>query len=520
MAFEGSAGYPNILPYKAAQRAPRIFVSYRRRAPADARLAQILKGGFERADCEVFIDVDMPVGVDWSAVIQKQIHWCDYLVVLLSENAMQSEMLQGEVRLAYQDQKKDGRPRILPVRVQYEGPLDYELESYLGRLQYVVWQKDADDERVLCAVLTSIKTGTDLPIIQKELKPAQGQSDFRPRPAADLRILRQPTGTIQLNDQFYIRRSVDDTVESFGSIPGMTLVIKGPRQVGKSSVLVRYLAACEAANKQFVLIDLQSASPREVEELPSFLRYIAERVFRRAGVETTAIPELTNPGSLGDLLEMKVLEGLHGKPFVIAFDEVDRLVGSPIRETCVAMFRHWHNRRAEPGSQWTNVDLALAIATEPAVLMSDPTQSPFNVGEIVRLESFEKHALQQLNDLYSAGLIDAQLDQLLQLLGGHPYLTRLAFYRLVGHQKISFDALIERAADEDGPFGEHLRSRLLLLHQAQLESAMSEVVLQRMTLKKDRLTFYRLQSAGFVRREADKVVPSNLLYARFFKTIL
>ncbi len=136
------------------------------------------------------------------------------------------------------------------------------------------------------------------------------------------------------------------------------------------------------------------------------------------------------------------------------------------------------------------------------------------------MESFEKHALQQLNDLYSAGLIDAQLDQLLQLLGGHPYLTRLAFYRLVGHQKISFDALIERAADEDGPFGEHLRSRLLLLHQAQLESAMSEVVLQRMTLKKDRLTFYRLQSAGFVRREADKVVPSNLLYARFFKTIL
>lgn len=249
----------------------RLFISYRHRAKTDSRLAKFLKSGFEQAGCEVFIDVGIPVGVDWSAEIQTRIHWCDCLVVLLSEDAMQSEMVQGEVRLAHLDLKKDGRPRIFPIRVQYDGPLDYELDSYLGRLQYVLWQKDGDDERVLKALLASIKTGASLPSLRNEPSQPQSQSDLRPHSGADLRRIRQPTGTIQLHDPFYLRRPVDGAVESFAGATGVTLVIKGPRQVGKSSLLVRYLAACEAANKQFVLIDLPSASPREVEELPAFL---------------------------------------------------------------------------------------------------------------------------------------------------------------------------------------------------------------------------------------------------------
>lgn len=77
-----------------------FFISYRRRAPDDARLASLLVSALRDAGHEVFIDVDIPVGTDWSAEITRRIRWCDYLVVLLSEDSIDSEMVQGEIRLA------------------------------------------------------------------------------------------------------------------------------------------------------------------------------------------------------------------------------------------------------------------------------------------------------------------------------------------------------------------------------------------------------------------------------------
>ena len=44
------------------------------------------------------------------------------------------------------------------------------------------------------------------------------------------------------------------------------------------------------------------------------------------------------------------------------------------------------------------------------------------------------------------------------LLAGHPFLTRLAFYRLATGQSPSFDKLDTAAAEPDGPFGDHLRA--------------------------------------------------------------
>ena len=89
--------------------AKRFFISYRRSAGDDRALAAFLKSGLEEAGHEVFIDVGMPVGTDWAKEIEQRITWCDHLVVLLSEQSIDSEMVQGEVRMAHQA-KRDGRP--------------------------------------------------------------------------------------------------------------------------------------------------------------------------------------------------------------------------------------------------------------------------------------------------------------------------------------------------------------------------------------------------------------------------
>ena len=62
---------------------------------------------------------------------------------------MHSEMVLGEVRMAHRKRRKDGRPQILPVRVRYDEPLDYELDSYLARFQYLSWGGPAETSHVL-----------------------------------------------------------------------------------------------------------------------------------------------------------------------------------------------------------------------------------------------------------------------------------------------------------------------------------------------------------------------------------
>jgi len=112
--------------------ARRFFVSCRRHADLDRELANYLVKGLEDADHEVFIDVRMDIGTRWSAEIERRIAWCDYLIVLLSEESTHSEMVRGEVRRAHERFETEGKPTILPVRVSYDGSLEYELDGCLG----------------------------------------------------------------------------------------------------------------------------------------------------------------------------------------------------------------------------------------------------------------------------------------------------------------------------------------------------------------------------------------------------
>lgn len=96
-----AAQHEGLAPMSDPENRPRrFFISYRRRAKDDARLANLLVDELRKAGHDVFIDVDIALGTDWSAEITRRIQWCDYLVVLLSQESIGSEMVQTELRLA------------------------------------------------------------------------------------------------------------------------------------------------------------------------------------------------------------------------------------------------------------------------------------------------------------------------------------------------------------------------------------------------------------------------------------
>jgi hypothetical protein len=217
--------------HSTSSRPTRFFVSYRRRAEVDSRLASFLVERLRSAGAEVFIDIDMPVGIEWSEEIERRIAWADYLVVLLSEDSMSSEMVQAEVRRAHQAYKDTQRSKILPVRVAYIGPLGCELDGYLGKLQYVLWDNEADNDRVTAEILRATTTDASLgteAALSYDAEAAATTSD-RTEPKADMLLLREvldaPGARLSDDNRFCIRRDADRRVEELAGGKARTLVI-------------------------------------------------------------------------------------------------------------------------------------------------------------------------------------------------------------------------------------------------------------------------------------------------------
>jgi hypothetical protein len=497
----------------SAERPARIFLSYRRSAVPDHQLAHSLREGLVSAGQEVFIDTGIRVGAEWAREIEQRIIWCDYLIVLLSADAVGSEMVVGEIRRAHHQRK-----RFLPVRVRYDDELDYELDSYLGRLQYAKWDRDADTVRLLEELVAVVRRADDAPVGFREGPDATAgirtrTREDRPLYKCDPRPLRAPGGTVGLRDPLYIRRGPDAEIEAAAArTVGETLVIRAPRQMGKSSLAVRYLAACKENGKTHAYIDFQLLDEDNLATRQSLVEAVASRILGEldlGSVENDTPP----PRDLTGFMERRVLRAISGE-VAIVLDEVDRIFGRPYQRDFFAMLRGWHNRRAY-NSLWEQLHLVLVISTEPHLLIDSPNQSPFNVVEPLRLEPLSRDQLEQLNGLHGVVLDSCELDDLYKLVGGQPYLSRLALYRLRAGPRLTFSELGQHAADPEGPFGEHLRSLLLSIQSRPgLLDAMRQAVRYGTTPDDD--TYDRLFRAGLIRRQGNRLVPTNILYARFF----
>jgi len=171
----------------------RVFISYSHRSADEVGLAQRLHGELTARGHETFIDVGMTAGTDWSQEIRIQIERCDFFLLLLSATSAQSEMVQAEARLAHQARRPDGSPRIIPIRVRFDGRLDYELDAYVGRLQYLSWNGLADDAAISNAVTRAIEG--ELRVDKPDPLPAAGHPGIdlsRPSPSVDKRLFRTP----------------------------------------------------------------------------------------------------------------------------------------------------------------------------------------------------------------------------------------------------------------------------------------------------------------------------------------
>jgi hypothetical protein len=327
-------------------------------------------------------------------------------------------------------------------------------------------------------------------------------------------------GAVPLESAFYVQRPADEQFRQAIARGDSIVLVKGAREMGKTSLLARGLHAARKMGARVVHTDFQLLSLVERSSSETLLRKLARSIADQLHLETGP-EEDWHPGR-GHVENFKrywrrVILPSTDAAIVWGLDGVDLLFDCGFASEIFGLFRSCHNDRAmDPEGPWRRLTLAISYATEARLFIRDDNQSPFNVGVRLTLEDFTLEQIAQLNERYGRPLRDErELKRIADLIGGHPYLVRLGLHEMVVHQ--SDVAAIEAEAErDDGVFGPHLRRMVGYLNrEPDLCQAVQRVLIDSPCPSLG--SFYRLRSAGVILGES---LPDARLRCRLYARYL
>jgi serine/threonine protein kinase len=497
-----AASLSSVVPASSAG-ASHVALLYKRNAEPDEHVLRLLEGALASEGLGVFVDRNMKVGVEWAKEIERQVRTADAVVPLLSAASMSSEMLAYELQIAHEAAQRGGRPRILPVRVAYEGGLPESIAGILSPIQYTMWSGPEDDGRLAAELLAALKGGIDPLAVGAERK------------------TEPPGGAVPLDSRFYLVRPTDALFLEALRRRDSIVLVKGARQMGKTSVLARGFQQARAEGARVVVTDYQKLNASDLESAEKFFVALGGLIADQLDLDVYPEDVWKERRAPSVNFERYVRREVLGKvdgPLVWGMDEVDRLFTCPFGSEVFGLFRTWHNERAvDPDAPWGRLTLAIAYATEAHLFITDQNQSPFNVGTRLELRDFTREQVAELNARTGSPLRDAgEVERFYNLLGGHPYLVRRGLHEMTTGG-LAFDAFEATAGRDDGPFGDHLRRILVLLARDPLFADITRAVLSGQPCPTSE-AFYRLRSAGVMAGDTQaELTPRCRLYADYLK---
>ncbi|MEL6566894.1 MAG: TIR domain-containing protein [Pseudomonadota bacterium] len=131
-----------------------IFISYKREDQEEHGRVQPIADALEAAGYDVFYDVEVPVGSSWHQTLSQKISDAKCVIVLWSQNSVDSNFVREEASIAYQANK------LVPAFLdKVTPPLGFgeiegaDLSNWDGRLDHIEWRN----------LLAGVKNKVDAP---------------------------------------------------------------------------------------------------------------------------------------------------------------------------------------------------------------------------------------------------------------------------------------------------------------------------------------------------------------------
>lgn len=329
----------------------------------------------------------------------------------------------------------------------------------------------------------------------------------------------------QRPSDFYVERSPLESqcYETIFSQSGALIRIKAPHRMGKTWFVEHLLNQVQEKQYQSVTLSFRDADHAVFTDLQTFLKWFCISVGTSLELpnqlEEKWQDDLGNNSNCTNYFETCLWAGLD-TPLVLVLDDVDLVFEQHnVADDFCKLLRSWYDRaRRVRGSTWRNLRLMIVHSTDIYGAL-DINYSPLaNVGTVFSLRKFYLKEAMELVQQYELHWQANQVEQIMALIGGNPYLIHEALDHLTMHPEMTLEQFLHDAPTEIGPYHNYLGELLSTLQQnSNLAAAFNKIVNSTAPIKVESASVFQLYSMGLVEVEAEGVVPSCQLYRRYFR---
>jgi len=338
----------------------------------------------------------------------------------------------------------------------------------------------------------------------------------------ELTNLDNPRGIIDINSPFYLERPPIEQI-CYQTIiqPRAFIRIKAPWQMGKSSLMIRILHYASQKSHRTMTLNLQEVESKIFMNYDKFLYWFCYKITEKLNLHEKLENELEKYWNKNNFL------GLNGictryiqkliyeidEPLVIAIDELDLIYQNLIlAKDFLSLLRAWNHL--------TNISGKLKfiiVHCQDINLLGDNNSSPFNIGTTIELTEFNQEQIIDLTTRYNLNLSDKEVKKIINIIGGHPYLVKKAFYELK-QQKLTFKIFLQKLLKGEF-FSDHLYCLLSFLeNNIDLKENMKIIVNSTLPISLNSInTSLKLKSLGLIKINGNCCEPFCNLYRQFFQ---
>ena len=312
--------------------------------------------------------------------------------------------------------------------------------------------------------------------------------------------------------------------------PGALIRIKAPQFMGKTSLVNRVLSkGNKPGNCRKIRIEIEK---QKLTDLEDFLRWLCVAVSKKLGLENKLDQFWDVDYTLKENTTSYFQDYLFNQTpdfkdsIILILEKFEYVLENPqIFDEFCSLLRGWSQLHITGENNviqqiWKKLRLVVVYSTE-VYGTQNINHSPLNVGTEIELLEFTQKQVLELAKKYQLSLKENEVEQLMGLVGGHPFLVHRAI-REIANCGAPLDQILEEAHTQSGIYGNHLLKLLTDLQcSTDLYSKFREIVASDNQQLVNSIQVFRLKALGLIQvspsPKGDLVTPRCRLYKKFFQ---
>lgn len=336
-----------------------------------------------------------------------------------------------------------------------------------------------------------------------------------------------------LGNEFYIYRLEEEKCYQALQKPGALVRVKAPQLMGKTWFLNQVLMKL-SQRVRYRRVELE-INRQSLNDIDNFFKWFCASVSLELNlpikVDAYWHNHLTPSQRITNYFQKYLLPEFFSTQdsLLLVLDQFNHVFEVPaIVDELRALLRSWCDKpikgNLESQEIWRHFRLVIVYATDIYGLSDDINYSPLtSVGEDVELQEFDQSQIEELAKRYRLSWNQTHTNELMRLVGGHPYLVDLAC-SYIKHQRRDTDKvlkrIIETACTQIGIYANHLLQLSTYLEQSpELKQKFKEIINVNEPIPIEATQAFKLYSMGLIKlRDASENLaePRCRLYQKYF----